>query len=67
MADRAVAVARRRLYLDTENGSGGLLLLINGTLAGVGGVFLATASIPVTGIAAAAAVALAVVVTSADV
>ena len=44
-------------------GEGGLVLVINGTLIGVGGVFLATASVTVTGIAAAAAVAMAAVVT----
>jgi hypothetical protein len=66
MAGRAVGVAPQRLHQSPGDGDAGLLLLINGTLVGVGGVFLATASVVVTGIAAAAAVALAMVVTSAD-
>jgi hypothetical protein len=66
MAGRALAVAHRQRQQGTEHGDGGLPLLINGTLVGVGGVFLATGSVLVTGIAAAAAVALAVVVTSAE-
>ncbi|MCW3817829.1 hypothetical protein ONA91_25595 [Micromonospora sp. DR5-3] len=37
-------------------GTKGLLAVTNGVLAGVGGVYLATVSLPVTGIAAAAAV-----------
>jgi hypothetical protein len=52
------AVEGRRQRLDGR----GLVLLMNGVLAGVGGVFLATASVPVTGIAAATAVVIAVVV-----
>ncbi|NMO51445.1 hypothetical protein HH310_09605 [Actinoplanes sp. TBRC 11911] len=39
-----------------------VLWLVNGVLAGVGGVFLTTASVLVTAIAAAAAVAIAVTV-----
>jgi hypothetical protein len=64
MAGRAARVARQR-HQCTERGDGGTLLLINGTLVGVGGVFLATSSVLVTGIAAAAAVALAAVVIAA--
>lgn len=48
-----------------QRGSGGnrtMLLLVNGVLAGVGGVFVTTASAVVTAIAAAAAVAIAVTV-----
>ncbi|MEV6303527.1 hypothetical protein AB0M02_29245 [Actinoplanes sp. NPDC051861] len=55
--------AGRRRELPQEGGGPGLVLVINGTLIGVGGVFLATASVAVTGIAAAAAVAMAAVVT----
>jgi hypothetical protein len=40
----------------------GLVLLVNAMLVGVGGVFVATGSVLVTGIAAAAAAGLAVVI-----
>jgi hypothetical protein len=40
----------------------GLALLVNGMLVGVGGVFVATASVVATAIAAAAALGLAVVI-----
>jgi hypothetical protein len=43
-------------------GAGGLLTLVNGVLAGVGGVYVSTRSVVITVIAAVAAIALAAMV-----
>ena len=58
-------MAKGSPQMTTTNGErsrSDLMLLINGTLVGVGGVFLATASVAATAIAALAGVALGVTV-----
>ncbi|WP_433790130.1 hypothetical protein [Actinoplanes sp. CA-252034] len=56
--DGEQAAVRQVTPLSAEN----LLMVINGILVGVGGVFLTTSSLPVTAVAAASAVLLAVVI-----
>lgn len=61
MAEKAVSskgARPRRDRLQRPYTARGLVLVINGTLAGIGGVFMATASLTVTAIAAVSAVAL---------